>query len=48
MPMQFLISHALKTTLKQEVKEMQVLLAIAKDRPKWRQQTHSKPKPPDA
>ena len=23
-------------------------IAIAKDRPKWRQQTHSKPKPPDA
>ena len=23
-------------------------IAIAKDRPKWRQQTHSKPEPPDA
>jgi len=23
-------------------------IAIAKDRPKWRQQTHSKRKPPDA
>jgi len=23
-------------------------IAIAKDRPKWRQQAHSKPKPPDA
>jgi len=29
-------------------KELKELIAIAKDRPKWRQQTHSKPKPPDA
>ena len=29
-------------------KELKEWIAIAKDRPKWRQQTHSKPKPPDA
>ena len=29
-------------------KEFKEWIAIAKDRPKWRQQTHSKPKPPDA
>jgi len=29
-------------------KEFKVWIAIAKDRPKWRQQTHSKPTPPDA
>ena len=28
-------------------KEFEEWIAIAKDRPKWRQQTHSKPKPPD-
>ena len=29
-------------------KEFKEWIAIAKDRPKWRQQTHSKPRPPDA
>ena len=29
-------------------KEFKEWIAIAKDRPKWRQQTYSKPKPPDA
>ena len=29
-------------------KEFKEWIAIAKDRPKWRQKTHSKPKPPDA
>jgi len=29
-------------------KEFKEWIAIAKDRLKWRQQTHSKPKPPDA
>ena len=29
-------------------KEFKEWIAIAKDRPKWRQQTHSKPKRPDA
>ena len=29
-------------------KEFKEWIAIAKDRPKWRQQTHSIPKPPDA
>jgi len=29
-------------------KEFEEWIAIAKDRPKWRQQTHSKQKPPDA
>jgi len=29
-------------------KELKEWIAIAKDRPKWRQQAHSKPKPPDA
>jgi len=29
-------------------REFKEWIAIAKDRPKWRQQTHSKPKPPDA
>ena len=29
-------------------KEFREWIAIAKDRPKWRPQTHSKPKPPDA
>ena len=29
-------------------KEFKEWIAIAKDRPKWRQRTHSKPKPPDA
>jgi len=29
-------------------KEFKEWIAIAKDRPKWRQQTHTKPKPPDA
>ena len=29
-------------------KEFKEWIAIAKDRPKWRQQNHSKPKPPDA
>ena len=28
-------------------KEFKGWIAIAKDRPKWKQQTHSKPKPPD-
>ena len=28
-------------------KEFKEWIAIANDRPKWRQQTHSKPKPPD-
>jgi len=28
-------------------KEFKEWIAIAMDRPKWRQQTHSKPKPPD-
>jgi len=29
-------------------KELKERIAFAKDRPKWRQQTHFKPKPPDA
>jgi len=29
-------------------KEFDEWFAIAKDRPKWRQQTHSNPIPPDA
>jgi len=29
-------------------KKFKARIAIAKDRPKWRQQTHFKPKPPDA
>jgi len=29
-------------------KEFKEWIAIAKARPKWRQQNHSKPKPPDA
>jgi len=29
-------------------KEFDEWFAIAKDRPKWRQQTYSNPKPPDA
>jgi len=29
-------------------KEFDEWFAIAKDRPKWRQQTHSNPEPPDA
>jgi len=29
-------------------KEFREWIAIARDRPKWRQQTHSNPKPPDA
>jgi len=28
-------------------KEFKEWIAIAKDRPKWRKQAHTKPKPPD-
>jgi len=42
--------RALENALKHKgiSKEFDERFAIAKDRPKWRQQTHSNPKPPDA
>jgi len=42
--------RALENTLASKgiSKKLKELIAIAKDRLKWRQQTHSKQKPPDA
>jgi len=34
--------------ISKDFKEFKEWIAIAKDRLKWRQQTHSKPRPPDA
>jgi len=42
--------RALENTLASKgiSKEFKEWIAIAKDRPKWRQYTYSKPRPPDA